>query len=63
MLLLINRRYPALGAVLSLIVAAACVAIGADRSNRMMIVMGAVSLVIGIARIGRRRSLTAKAGA
>jgi hypothetical protein len=63
MLLLINRRYPALGAVLSLVFAAACVAIGADWSNRTMIVMGAVSLVIGIARIGRRRSRTATADA
>jgi uncharacterized membrane protein len=62
MLLLINHRYPALGTVLSFISAAAFVAMGAEWSNRMMIVMGAVSLVIGIARFSRR-TRTAKADA
>jgi hypothetical protein len=60
MLLLINRRYPALGSALSLITAAACTAIGVDRSSRLMIIMGAISLVIAIARISHRHSHAAQ---
>jgi uncharacterized membrane protein len=56
MLLLINRRYPALGAVLGIIAALAFLAIGVATSHSMLVVMGVVSIVLSIARTTKRRS-------
>jgi hypothetical protein len=55
MLLLINRRYPALGAVLGVIAAATFIVIGVAAKQPAPVVMGVISLAISIARAGRRR--------
>jgi uncharacterized membrane protein len=63
MLLLINRRYPALGAVLSVIAAVGFMTIGVVTSQWAVVAMGVLSVVISIARTGhRRRSDVAQAG-
>jgi hypothetical protein len=58
MLLLIRHRYPALANVLSFAAAAAFVAIGATCGNKMMIVMGVVSLALATARTAAKRRAT-----
>jgi hypothetical protein len=63
MLLLINRRYPALGAVLSMIAAVAFITIGVVTAQWAVVAMGVLSVVISIARAGhRRRSDLTQAG-
>lgn len=55
MLLLINRRYPTLGAVLGVIAAATFVAIGVATAHSTLVIMGALSLILSVARISQRR--------
>jgi hypothetical protein len=63
MLLLINRRYPALGAVLSVIAAVGFMTIGVVTAQWAVVAMGVLSVVISIARTGHRRcSDVAQAG-
>jgi hypothetical protein len=58
MLLLINRRYPALGAVLGVIAALTFIAIGVATTRSLLVVMGAFSLVLAVARTRARRTVT-----
>jgi hypothetical protein len=59
MLLLINRHYPALGAVLGVIAAVTSIAIGVATTRSMFVVMGVISIVLSVARIThQRRSVT-----
>jgi hypothetical protein len=62
MLLLINHRYPALGAVLSVIAALTFIVIGVATSRSMFVVMGAISLILSVARTTQRRSVTSGPG-
>ncbi len=55
MLLLINHRYPALGAVLGVIAAVTFIAIGVATDRSTLVVMGAFSIVLSIARTTQRR--------
>jgi hypothetical protein len=55
MLLLINRRYPALGAALGAIAAVTFIVVGVAARQPVSVVMGVISLAISIARAGRRR--------
>lgn len=54
MLLLINRRYPILAAVLGAIASLAFIAIGITSSHALMIGMGAVSLALSAVRMTHR---------
>jgi hypothetical protein len=54
MLLLINRRYPVLGAILGAIASLAFIAIGVTSAHPLMIVMGAVSLALSAVRMAHR---------
>jgi hypothetical protein len=58
MLLLINHRYPALGAVLGVIAAVTFIAIGVATTRPMFVVMGVISIILSVARTQRRRSVT-----
>jgi hypothetical protein len=55
MLLLINRRYPALGAVLGVVAALIFIAIGVETSRTMLVVMGAISILLSVARTAQRQ--------
>jgi hypothetical protein len=55
MLLLINRRYPGLAAVLGLIAAATFIAIGVATAHSSLVVMGAISVVLSCARSAKGR--------
>lgn len=63
MLLLLNRRYPAIGAVLSLAADGAFIAVGAAAASPLLIVTGAASVALSIGRTAarRRRASTAQA--
>jgi uncharacterized membrane protein len=50
MILLINRRYPMLGAVLGFIAALAFIAVGVHTHHSILIIMGAISVVLAIVR-------------
>jgi uncharacterized membrane protein len=54
MLLLINHRYPVLGAILGAIASLAFIAIGVASAHTLMIVMGAVSLALSAVRMAHR---------
>lgn len=55
MLLLINRLYPALGAILGIIAAVSFLTIGLASARSTFVVMGAFSLVLSIGRAAHRR--------
>jgi hypothetical protein len=55
MLLLINRRYPALGTVLGIIAAVTSIAIGMATARSAFVVMGALSLALSIGRTAHRQ--------
>jgi hypothetical protein len=55
MLLLINRRYPGLAAVLGLIAAATFIAIGVATAHVSLVVMGAISVALSCARTAKGR--------
>jgi uncharacterized membrane protein len=55
MLLLINRRYPALGTVLGIIAAVTFIAIGMATARSTFVVMGALSLALSIGRAAHRQ--------
>jgi hypothetical protein len=57
MLLLINRRYPVLAAVLGAIASLAFIAIGITSAHTLMIVMGAISLALSAVRMSHRSRL------
>ena len=62
MLLLINRRYPTLGAVLGVIAAVTFIVIGVATSRPTFVVMGAISIILSLARTTKRRSAPQGAG-
>jgi hypothetical protein len=55
MLLLINRRYPVLGAVLGFIAAVAFILYGVHFHEHIVVIMGIVSLVLAVVRGGAKR--------
>jgi hypothetical protein len=55
MLLLINRRYPRLGAVLSVLSSVAFIALGVAEHSMFLIVTSAVFLALPIVKTARKR--------